>query len=113
MTCKDCIHYDVCHTIGNLTALHIEFDEKGMHCMYYKDKSRNIELPKGVNFIHSERLINPSRPGNEYEWQSIYRLTLYVAGKSTSLETARHLMNNADEEFLKRTNIPYKEEGEI
>lgn len=108
--CKKCIHYDLCKDLAET----LEMEECICnHHFHFKDKSRNIELPKGVNFIHSERLIYPLRPGDEYEWQSIYRLTLYVAGKSTSLESARHLMNNADEEFLKRTNIPYKEEGEI
>lgn len=40
MTCRDCIHYDVCGMCGN------EDDIKAMtFCRYFKDKSRIIELP--------------------------------------------------------------------
>lgn len=47
-TCKDCIHCDVCSVIGNVTALNVDFDENGMHCLYFKDKSHIIELPFNI-----------------------------------------------------------------
>lgn len=105
--CERCIHYESCDFHFNLK------EYPPTKCNFFKDKSRFIELPEGINFIHSERLIKPLKPGDEYEWQSIYKLTLHTAGKSTSLETARYLMENSDLEFLRRTNIPYKEEWEI
>lgn len=43
MTCKDCIHYDVCV----YHAPHLVFDD----CRYLKDKSRMIELPCKVGDI--------------------------------------------------------------
>lgn len=50
MTCKDCIHYDVC---GNYTRnlcndcywQHKEFRMSTEICDYFKDKSKYIELP--------------------------------------------------------------------
>lgn len=45
MTCKDCIHYDVC--IQN-----IDTQTEGLTvCKYFKDKSRFIELPCKVGDI--------------------------------------------------------------
>ena len=41
MTCKDCVHYEVCKFIGNL---YYE-DEK---CHHFKPKSRFVELPCAV-----------------------------------------------------------------
>ncbi len=38
MTCKDCIHYDVCNVF-------IATDLLQQPCSMFKDKSRNIELP--------------------------------------------------------------------
>ena len=40
MTCKDCIHYEVCETEEWFTE---DFDNPD--CPYFKDKSRYIELP--------------------------------------------------------------------
>lgn len=53
MTCENCIHYDVCEAleVGNgLAKVH------PIHCGYFKDKSRYIELPCKVGdeifFLH-------------------------------------------------------------
>ena len=40
MTCKDCIHYDVC--VGRVAV------GSDKICSYFKDKSRIIELPCGI-----------------------------------------------------------------
>lgn len=40
MTCKDCIHYDVCYWFKNYGA-----DEYCVDCRKFKDKSRIVELP--------------------------------------------------------------------
>lgn len=39
MTCKDCVHYDVCNRIGNKILNGFEV------CDQFKDKSRFVELP--------------------------------------------------------------------
>ena len=39
MTCKDCVHYDVCNRIGNKILNGFEV------CNQFKDKSRFVELP--------------------------------------------------------------------
>ena len=44
MTCKDCIHYDVCH--NNFKNIDLNKEMTDEHCcVYFKDKSRIIELP--------------------------------------------------------------------
>lgn len=46
MTCKDCIHYNVCEDYDNRVTLEIyNMAEK---CKYFKDKSRIVELPCDV-----------------------------------------------------------------
>lgn len=43
MTCKDCIHYNVCQDYDNRVTLDIyNMAEK---CKYFKDKSLIVELP--------------------------------------------------------------------
>lgn len=39
MTCKDCVHYDVCNRIGNKILNGFEV------CDQFKDKTRFVELP--------------------------------------------------------------------
>lgn len=43
MTCKDCIHYDVCYWFKNYGT-----DEYCVDCRKFKDKSRIVELPMPV-----------------------------------------------------------------
>lgn len=59
MTCKDCIHYDVCHSrinsidflpvikgkISISSIMYKECDDVEKHCLHFKDKSHIIELP--------------------------------------------------------------------
>ena len=42
MTCKDCIHYEVCQ---------FYIDEERAKCRIFKDKSKYIELPCGVGDV--------------------------------------------------------------
>lgn len=73
MTCKDCIHYDVCHIRinsidflpvikGKVSRLSIMYKECGdveKHCSHFKDESRFVELPCKVGdnfFIIAQRL---------------------------------------------------------
>lgn len=54
MTCKDCIHYDVCskkhwHVESNKYTCDLNDVEKS--CFYFKNKSRIIELPCKVGDI--------------------------------------------------------------
>ena len=43
-TCRDCIHYDVCH--NNFKNIDLNEEMTDEHCcVYFKDKSRIIELP--------------------------------------------------------------------
>lgn len=44
MTCKDCIHFDVCHNNFKNIDLNEEMTDEYC-CVYFKDKSRIIELP--------------------------------------------------------------------
>lgn len=44
MTCKDCIHYDVCNMYdGPYISVHLDHN-----CEYFKDKSLIVELPCNV-----------------------------------------------------------------
>ncbi|MDE6469746.1 MAG: hypothetical protein K2L19_01815 [Eubacterium sp.] len=48
MTCKDCIHYDVCkYKFHHLNESHYILDSKNIEivCKSFKDKSKYIELP--------------------------------------------------------------------
>lgn len=59
MTCKDCIHYDVCHRrinsidflpfikgkVSISSIMYKKCDDVEKHCLHFKDKSRYIELP--------------------------------------------------------------------
>ena len=49
MTCKDCIHYDVCEPYVTPKE---SFPEKKGGCPCFKDKSRYIELPCAVGDIY-------------------------------------------------------------
>ena len=44
MTCKDCIHYDVCKEYNNVYERELS-ERYCVECQYFKDKSRIIELP--------------------------------------------------------------------
>lgn len=54
MTCKDCIHYDVCNMYdGPYISVHLDHN-----CEYFKDKSLIVELPCKVGddfFIIAQR----------------------------------------------------------
>lgn len=56
MTCKDCIHYDVCYKKPD------HFDDLSVNggCIDFADKSRFIELPCKVGdkvwYIHKEKI---------------------------------------------------------
>ncbi len=68
MTCKDCIHYDVCHRrinsidflpvingkIGKLPVMFKNCVDVDIHCVHFKEKSRFIELPckEGENLYY-------------------------------------------------------------
>lgn len=59
MTCKDCIHYDVCHRrinsidflpvikgkVSISSIMYKKCDDVEKHCLHFKDKSKCIELP--------------------------------------------------------------------
>ena len=59
MTCKDCYHYDVCHSrinsidflpvikgkVSMSSIMYKECDDVEKHCLHFKDKSRIVELP--------------------------------------------------------------------
>lgn len=46
MTCKDCIHYSVCHTRQKSVSL--DPMKYGYNCPDFKDKSRYIYVPEKV-----------------------------------------------------------------
>lgn len=68
MTCKDCIHYDVCHRrinsidflpfvkgkVSTSSIMYKNCDDVEKHCRHYKDKSRIVELPckEGENLYY-------------------------------------------------------------
>lgn len=59
MTCKDCIHYDVCHRrinsidflpvikgkVSTSSIMYKNCDDVEKYCSHFKDKSRFVELP--------------------------------------------------------------------
>lgn len=53
MTCKDCIHYQVCQDYDHRVMLFYNIAKK---CEYFKDKSRIIELPCKVTNGFKEKL---------------------------------------------------------
>jgi hypothetical protein len=53
MTCKDCIHYQVCQDYDHRVMLFYNIAKK---CKYFKDKSRIIELPCKVTNGFKEKL---------------------------------------------------------
>lgn len=70
MTCKDCIHYDVCHRrinsidflpvmkgkVSISSIMYKKCDDVEKHCLHFKDKSRIIELPCKVTNGFKEKL---------------------------------------------------------
>lgn len=66
MTCKDCIHYDVCESFGVFMPKEMKstFDQarldlinsKWKNCKFRNDKSRIIELPCKVTNGFKEKL---------------------------------------------------------
>lgn len=47
MTCKDCIHYDVCKCVNSkVDEMYGNRNGTQYGCGYFKDKARFIELPK-------------------------------------------------------------------
>lgn len=68
MTCKDCIHYDVCHRrinsidflpvikgkVSISSIMYKNCDDVEKHCLQFKDKSRIIELPYKVLSTRAE-----------------------------------------------------------
>lgn len=47
MTCKDCIHYDVCSKLCTVKDMN-SFTAVSGYCTYFKDKSKFVELPCNV-----------------------------------------------------------------
>ena len=46
MTCKDCIHYDVCKCVNSkVDEMYSNRNGTQYGCGYFKDKSRFVELP--------------------------------------------------------------------
>lgn len=68
MTCKDCIHYDLCVAIA-FTINHVinHENEAEKMCRHFKDKSKFNELPCKVGdtiyYMHRDREIVASRVG--------------------------------------------------
>lgn len=50
MTCRDCIHYDVCKDFfyEQMKRFSQDFNESEVVCEHFKDKTRIIELPMSV-----------------------------------------------------------------
>lgn len=49
MTCKDCIHYDVCKCVNSkVDEMYGNRNGTQYGCGYFKDKKRIIELPKTI-----------------------------------------------------------------
>lgn len=49
MTCKDCIHYEVCeenHQVSNEGTTFDFVTDSAKHCKHFKDKSEYIALPR-------------------------------------------------------------------
>ena len=57
MTCKDCVHYNVCEEWADRT--NHAYYQYGSYCEQFKDKSRFVELPcRCEDYIHSVPLDN-------------------------------------------------------
>lgn len=69
MTCKDCMHYEVCNALDESGQVKILVPSQ---CGYFKDKSKYIELPCNIGdkVYHIIREI-------EITEESIYRVRIY------------------------------------
>lgn len=97
MTCKDCVHYEVCAEqdamLGENTIDEIKGVEK--HCEYFKPKSRFVELPCEVGqtvYTINKAAIKGHWEDNRWivdEWDKWkvceipFSLTLFECGKGT------------------------------
>lgn len=63
MTCKDCIHYEVCHVA--------KYIETNGHCFDFKDKSKHIELSNKVYQTDGVRVYESTVKNVIYETESI------------------------------------------
>lgn len=78
MTCKDCVHYEVCKFIGNLYSE----DEK---CRHFKPKSRFVELLCEENELLQEA-INVMNGIDEY-----HRCWICDSYKSGSCDRVKYI----------------------
>lgn len=66
MTCKNCVHYDVCNRIGNKILNGFEV------CDQFKDKTRFVELPCKIN----ERLYYANKTLDEVCEATVIRIDI-------------------------------------
>ena len=108
-TCRDCIHYDVCHNNFKNIDMNKEMTDKHC-CVYFKDKSRIIELPCKVgnlvfepyrDFINVYEIttIRLSKYGLFFNWR------LYNSGVYSNV-------NGFSEREINKTIFLTKEEAE-
>lgn len=109
MTCKDCIHYNVCH--NNFKNIDLNEEMTDEHCcVYFKDKSRFVELPCKVgnlvfepyrDFINVYEIttIRLSKYGLFFNWR------LYNSGVYSNV-------NGFSEREINKTIFLTKEEAE-
>lgn len=111
MTCKDCIHYDVCrqkyyHMYESYSILDAENIENV--CKSFKDKNKYIELPCNVG--DSVYTIVKIRGVNPYVRQEIVQFIAYQYGgnlKHTTVHT-NYAVYNAKDVFLTKSEAEQK-----
>lgn len=82
MTCKDCIHYDMCEILPFT-------EDKGKECDYFKDKSRFIERLFDVG----DKVYQTDDEGRIYE-MTINRIEYYKGTKQLVYETCAISFDN-------------------
>lgn len=107
MTCKDCIHFDVCKII-HFPSL---FGLTGDACDHFKPKSRFIELPCEVG----QKVYWINFVSKQIETDKVISLHLYEDGFSITTKTISNgskAISTYTEDRFKRIMFLYREEAE-
>lgn len=74
MTCKDCLHVDVCSKYGTT----VDFDVDDGVCLYFADRSRFVEIPcrLGDTVYDIEEFFDGTTHPEMYEYKADY-ITFY------------------------------------
>lgn len=101
MTCKDCVHYDVCNRIGNKILNGFEV------CDQFKDKTRFVELPCKIGMavyqIDGERIYASTIHEITYTTSKVIFVTENIAFDERAINNSIFLTCEEAEKALERS----------